>query len=282
MINDFIIFIYLLIYFGALMVHKRTNKQTSKPKVLLLTIPARSFSKIFCMCELHNRQLRKSPISPLLTFRVLLLWLPAIGLLSYFIPLYFWGCFSAVLLANTFLKCRKKNLEIEPLDPSVAARLRAKGPTIAKHLSEIIKLKTVSFDQPTEEQRQERNLNTIAVHEYLTSAFPRLHANLKRTVVNEFSLLYEWTGFDPSLDPYLLYAHIDVVPALDAELWGVSDPSGRLVRKIDPFDGEIYNGYVWGRGAIDDKQAIISIMAAVEDLLSTEGLCVSQSISSSI
>ncbi|MDX1522628.1 MAG: M20/M25/M40 family metallo-hydrolase, partial [Anaerolineae bacterium] len=39
----------------------------------------------------------------------------------------------------------------------------------------------------------------------------------------------------------LLYAHADVVPANSAE-WS-----------IPPFGGHIKNGYVWGRGALDDK-----------------------------
>ena len=46
---------------------------------------------------------------------------------------------------------------------------------------------------------------------------------------------------DGSKPPLLLNAHLDVVEA-DATEW-----------KHDPFGGEIHDGYVWGRGAIDMK-----------------------------
>src|SRR3954465_4224487 len=48
-------------------------------------------------------------------------------------------------------------------------------------------------------------------------------------------------GRDPSRPPLLTPRHPDVVPA-DAGEWSV-----------DPFAGEIRDGYVWGRGAIDMK-----------------------------
>ena len=42
-------------------------------------------------------------------------------------------------------------------------------------------------------------------------------------------------------DGLLLHGHLDVVPAA-AEDW-----------QVDPFSGEIQDGYVWGRGAVDMK-----------------------------
>ena len=46
---------------------------------------------------------------------------------------------------------------------------------------------------------------------------------------------------DPSARPLLLLHHMDVVPA-NPGTW-----------RAPPFDGEVRDGYVWGRGAIDDK-----------------------------
>jgi acetylornithine deacetylase/succinyl-diaminopimelate desuccinylase-like protein len=48
-------------------------------------------------------------------------------------------------------------------------------------------------------------------------------------------------GSDPSRPPLLIHGHLDVVPAEPAE-WSV-----------DPFAGEVRDGYVWGRGAVDMK-----------------------------
>jgi acetylornithine deacetylase/succinyl-diaminopimelate desuccinylase-like protein len=42
-------------------------------------------------------------------------------------------------------------------------------------------------------------------------------------------------------DPLLIHGHLDVVPAA-AEDW-----------KVDPFSGEIQDGYLWGRGTVDMK-----------------------------
>lgn len=47
---------------------------------------------------------------------------------------------------------------------------------------------------------------------------------------------------DGSRKPLLLTSHVDVVPA-EKEDW-----------EVDPFSGEIKNGFIWGRGAVDMKQ----------------------------
>ncbi|GAA1758987.1 M20/M25/M40 family metallo-hydrolase [Kocuria aegyptia] len=48
-------------------------------------------------------------------------------------------------------------------------------------------------------------------------------------------------GTDPSADALLVHGHLDVVPAIAAD-WSV-----------DPFGGEIRDGMIWGRGAVDMK-----------------------------
>lgn len=52
----------------------------------------------------------------------------------------------------------------------------------------------------------------------------------------------------------LLLSHIDVVPA-EAERW-----------RNPPFSGEREGGYIWGRGAIDDKSVTIAHVMALLDL----------------
>lgn len=48
-------------------------------------------------------------------------------------------------------------------------------------------------------------------------------------------------GTDPSADALLVHGHLDVVPAIAAD-WSV-----------DPFAGELKDGMIWGRGAVDMK-----------------------------
>jgi len=47
------------------------------------------------------------------------------------------------------------------------------------------------------------------------------------------------------LPPYLLLAHLDVVPAGDATKWD-----------FPPFSAEIHDGFLYGRGTVDDKHNV--------------------------
>ncbi|MDX6332095.1 MAG: hypothetical protein QOI83_4478 [Streptomycetaceae bacterium] len=58
-------------------------------------------------------------------------------------------------------------------------------------------------------------------------------------------------GTDPGADALLVHGHLDVVPAEPAD-WAVH-----------PFSGEIRDGMVWGRGAIDMKNMDAMVLATV-------------------
>ena len=58
-------------------------------------------------------------------------------------------------------------------------------------------------------------------------------------------------GTDPSRGALLVHGHLDVVPA-DADEWSVH-----------PFSGELRDGYLWGRGAIDMKDFDAMVLAVV-------------------
>ncbi|HZF91415.1 M20/M25/M40 family metallo-hydrolase [Streptomyces sp.] len=62
-------------------------------------------------------------------------------------------------------------------------------------------------------------------------------------------------GADPSRPALLLHGHLDVVPA-DADDW-----------THHPFSGEIADGCVWGRGAVDMKDMDAMTLAVVRDRL---------------
>jgi carboxypeptidase PM20D1 len=74
----------------------------------------------------------------------------------------------------------------------------------------------------------------------------------------ESALLFTWQGTDASLAPVLFMGHMDVVPVEASTL-------GRW--KYPPFAGVISEGFVWGRGSMDDKQAVLSLMEAAESLI---------------
>jgi len=62
-------------------------------------------------------------------------------------------------------------------------------------------------------------------------------------------------GRNPGKPALVLHGHLDVVPAMAAD-WSV-----------DPFAGEIRDGMLWGRGAVDMKDMDAMILTAVADIL---------------
>ncbi|MFB6893063.1 M20/M25/M40 family metallo-hydrolase [Kitasatospora sp. NPDC056327] len=66
-------------------------------------------------------------------------------------------------------------------------------------------------------------------------------------------------GADPARGALLVHGHLDVVPADPAE-WSVH-----------PFSGEVRDGYVWGRGAVDMK-GMVAMTLAVARRLRREGV----------
>jgi len=58
-------------------------------------------------------------------------------------------------------------------------------------------------------------------------------------------------GADPARSPLLIHGHLDVVPA-DADDW-----------TVHPFSGEVRDGCVWGRGAVDMKDMDAMTLAVV-------------------
>jgi len=92
--------------------------------------------------------------------------------------------------------------------------------------------------------------------DYLEKAFPQVHREFVRETVSGGSLLYTLQGTDSSLKPFMMTAHLDVVPAEDGELW--TEP---------PFSGSVRDGRIWGRGTIDYKAGVCGMLQACEDFL---------------
>lgn len=79
--------------------------------------------------------------------------------------------------------------------------------------------------------------------EYLASKLDEvgIQSQLLESAPRRTTLVANWEpeGCDTSLPPLLVHGHTDVVPAIASD-W-----------QVDPFAGEIKDGYVWGRGAVD-------------------------------
>ncbi|SPO38916.1 uncharacterized protein PSFLO_04395 [Pseudozyma flocculosa] len=132
----------------------------------------------------------------------------------------------------------------------------------AARLGAAVRIRTVSYDDmDLDPTREERFKPLVDFHAFLAETFPLFHSVANLTKVNTYGLLYEWTGSDPSLKPALYQGHQDVVPV----------PEDTVSRwSHEPFSGEYdrETGLVWGRGSSDDKNMLISIFEAFEQLQS--------------
>jgi carboxypeptidase PM20D1 len=125
---------------------------------------------------------------------------------------------------------------------------------IAEKLSKMIQCETISFSeaQPADPSvlKQFRKL--------LEEIFPNVHKACEKQLINEGALLFTWKGKNPALKPILFAGHQDVVPVdkNDVDKW-----------MHEPFSGDIADGYVWGRGALDMKHHVASVLESVERLI---------------
>src|SRR5690349_314800 len=81
-----------------------------------------------------------------------------------------------------------------------------------------------------------------------------LEPQIHESAPGRANVVARFEGSDPSRDALLIHGHLDVVPA-DKSEWSV-----------DPFGGEIKDGYLWGRGAIDMKDFDAMVLALVRQM----------------
>jgi len=84
-----------------------------------------------------------------------------------------------------------------------------------------------------------------------------LEPQLFESATNRTSVVARIPGEDPSRDALLIHGHLDVVPAEPKE-W-----------TYDPFAGEIADGCLWGRGAVDMLDMDAMTLAVVRDRMRT-------------
>ena len=141
----------------------------------------------------------------------------------------------------------------------------------AERLGAAIKIKTISYNQTWQNMDELSKLNT-----FITNTYPYVHNSefIEKNVINNISIIFRVNGTDHTEKPYMLCAHLDVVPEGDLSQWDCDPFLGEIVldRKCDPIMDRTYNtsnAYVFGRGAIDDKHSVFGILEALEYLVSS-------------
>ncbi len=119
----------------------------------------------------------------------------------------------------------------------------------AKILSDMIKVPTISAKEGDSLEQFDK------LHEVMKEHFPNVFSKMEVTDLSG-NLLLKWRGKDSSKDGVLLMGHQDVVPAAETT-W-----------EHEPFSGDIVDGKVHGRGAMDCKNTVMAEFQAVEELIS--------------
>ena len=126
--------------------------------------------------------------------------------------------------------------------------------TVARHLAEAVRFKTVSHQNPADFDSSQFE----GFIEWVIDTYPEVNAAMELVRLGDYTLLYRWPGSDDSLQSILLTGHYDVVPVIPGseELW-----------EQPPYAGVIVDEVIWGRGALDDKSAVIAQLEAATVLL---------------
>lgn len=153
--------------------------------------------------------------------------------------------FIAVLLIRTIRFVPPKEVDITEKD------IELDSDKIVSDLSDMIKCRTVS----------NRDWSQVDITQYdkfvelIRERFPVIFDKCSFEKVGKTGLLFFLKGEDDS-EPSVCMAHYDVVPVEQSE-WSVP-----------AFDGLIKDGFIWGRGTLDTKGTLVSILEALELKLS--------------
>jgi carboxypeptidase PM20D1 len=158
-----------------------------------------------------------------------------------------------ILAIGAFVVYRTMRFQSRQINPNRVIPVRVERQSIL-NFQNAIRIKTISNEDHF-------RMDTAAFGSnlrFMSSAYPNLNMVLTREVINQYSLLYTWEGRNPALKPIILMGHMDVVPV---------EKESERKWKAGPFDGEIKQDTIWGRGTVDDKVTVIAIMEAVEKLV---------------
>lgn len=92
----------------------------------------------------------------------------------------------------------------------------------------------------------------------LKEMYPAVFSKVSAQLMNEYGIFLHWKGKNSELQPVVLMGHYDVVSDENQD-W-----------EHPAFEAEIHDGYVWGRGSVDNKCVFTGILEAMERLAKTD------------
>ncbi|MCI0922188.1 M20/M25/M40 family metallo-hydrolase [Sphingobacterium rhinopitheci] len=177
-----------------------------------------------------------------------------------------------VLIIKTFTYpfASTKNLAKDPAEFPINEKA-------VKRLSEAIQIPTVS----TVEYGETNFEPFEQFHTFLQQSYPLIFEKLDTATVNKYGLVFHWKGKNSSKKPLLFLSHYDVVPINNYDfanppaytpVFNISEKATPLTEYQDawtypPFSGAVDHGRIYGRGTLDMKGMLISILEGADQLL---------------
>lgn len=160
---------------------------------------------------------------------------------------------SCTLSTLLLISCSSSK-SVQQATTSVSQEYSFETSSALNRLSRAIQIETVSLEDEDEINFDQYDLFI----QFLEKNYPNLHTESTVHRINDYTILFEWTGNQSNLNPGMFIGHYDVVPVKEdaVELWS-----------HEPFSGEEADGFIWGRGALDDKSGILSVVEAAENLI---------------
>jgi carboxypeptidase PM20D1 len=154
--------------------------------------------------------------------------------------------------------------------PTSAGPIAIDEDQAARQLAGAIAIETISHTVATDHETAQ----VARLREYLGNTFNRVRTRLRWEEPGG-NLLITWAGRDPGLEPLVLIAHMDVVPAVATEAEGAPEPAlANDGSESEPWEKLAFHAdlektrpFIYGRGSLDDKASVVGILAAVDHLL---------------
>lgn len=115
---------------------------------------------------------------------------------------------------------------------------------------------------------------------YLSDSYPEVYKVMDTDTINTYGMIFHWKGKNSTLKPVLFLSHYDVVPVIGYDQSIITDtifqlndkplpPIQSYATKWDypPFSGAVINGRIYGRGTLDMKCMLFSLMEGADNLI---------------
>lgn len=124
--------------------------------------------------------------------------------------------------------------------------------------------KSIQFETISQHPRMLDTATFDAFGQFLRASYPGVFDMLEVDTFSTHTYLLHWPGTEAATKNYLLIAHQDVVPVDRKSIaeWSAGPFSGDFV--ADSTAG--VEGWIYGRGTLDDKSALIALMETMESL----------------